>query len=193
MNNYIAEYFDNLADGWDNCPAEFDMREKIMNLINVPIDAVIADIGCGKGVMIPHYLAKNPYAVFAVDVSSQMLFNAKKLFNDPRITYINADIIEADLSPVDVAVAFNSYPHLTDKETLCASLAKMVKPGGVFVIAHSRSRFFINRKHETITANAISVPLLSAEEETMRFAEMFDAEVSTDTDEFYFIRLRRKK
>ena len=60
MNKEMIAFFDGLAHHWNNDPEKHEVREKIIALSNVPKNSVIADIGCGTGVMIEHLLKTKP-------------------------------------------------------------------------------------------------------------------------------------
>ena len=188
----MTAFFDRLAPNWDNDIARYHIREHIISLADLPSGIVIADIGCGTGVMFEHLLKVNPSKIIAIDLSREMINIAKKSFSDSRITYINGDIIEASLPPLDAAILFNAYPHFLDKPALVKKLATTIKPDGILVIAHSMSKDLINGVHDGEVVSTLSMPLEEADSEATRFDEFFLADTLIDNDEFYFIRLVRK-
>ncbi|MDL2232450.1 class I SAM-dependent methyltransferase [Ruminococcaceae bacterium OttesenSCG-928-L11] len=187
----IRRFFDGLAATWESPQSEAGVRDRIVELIELPEAAVIADIGCGKGVMFPHLLRTNPAQLLAVELSGEMLAQAQKEHADPRIAYCPGDLLSLELPPVDAAVIFNAYPHFLDKPALARRLARLVKPGGKAVIAHSRSKELINGRHRSTLAFTLSVPLQEPAREAAEFAPYFEADTLIDTDEMYFIRLIR--
>ena len=188
----MEEFFDAMAEQWDNDPENYDKREKITAMMGLPPDSIIADIGCGMGVMLPHLLKTNPKQIIAMDVSSQMLRLARELHDDARIEYIHGDFLTATLPPLDVVVMFNAYPHFLNKEVLALKLSQVLKKNGIFIIAHSMNRETLNNLHSGEAVSKVSTCLEPAEVEAGKFGEFFNTELLVDDDEMYFIKLRRR-
>ena len=192
MNQDMAAYFDRLAPEWDNAPSEFDTREKLISLMELQPNSVIADIGCGKGVMFQHLLKTGPAKLLAVDISGEMLRSAQRLCGDGRVEYINDDFLDASLPLLDAAVIFNAYPHFLDKEALQEKLAQVLRKDDVLIIAHSVGKAEINGTHRGGSASNLSVPLEDAESEAGKFQQFFSPEILIDSDEMYFIKMIRR-
>ena len=191
MSKDMAAFFDRLAPEWDNAPAEYETREKLTAMMSLSPNGVIADIGCGKGVMFEHLLKTCPAKLIAVDVSGEMIRLAKELFGDDRLEYINGDFLDAELPALDAAVFFNSYPHFLDKVDLADKLALTLKKGGVMIIAHSASKTKINGAHSGESVSKLSVPLENAEAEASKFQKHFTTDTLIDNDEIYFVKMKR--
>jgi len=187
----MAEYFDDLAPKWGSNPSGYETREKLVSMMNLPPDSVIADIGCGKGVMFEHLLKAGPSRIIAVDISGGMINSAMNAFNDGRIEYVNEDFISAHLPMVDAAVIFNAYPHFLDKAALVGKLARIIKRNGVLLIAHGSGRSKVNGIHRETAASALSAPLEDAWAEAERFRPFFEPEIIIDDDTFYCIKMLR--
>jgi len=192
LHKEMADYFDSLAPEWGNRPSKYGIREKLTAMMKLPPGSVIADIGCGKGVMFDHLLRTNPAKLIAVDISGEMLRSAQNLFSDSRIEYINEDFFDARLPMIDAAVLFNSYPHFLDKGALAQKLAQVINGGGMLVIAHSRGKSEINGGHQGEGVAELSAPLEDAEAEADKFGRYFKPDVLIDNDEIYFIKMLRK-
>jgi len=192
MYNEMAAFFDKLAPDWDNALLKNKAREKLTSLMAVPPNSVIADVGCGRGVILEHLLKTNPSKIFAIDVSSEMIRLAKESFNDDRIEYINSDFYTAVLPLLDVVIFFNSYPHFTDKSGLADKLAKLIKKDGIVIILHSLSKSEINGCHKGDKVSTLSVPLEDAEVEAGKFNRFFSLDASIDNEEMYFVRMIRR-
>jgi len=191
-NTKMREFFDELAPEWAPPDEEYDVRDRIVAMMQPGKNSLIADIGSGRGVMFPHLLKSEPRSLVSVELSSEMVRLAMDEHRDPRITFLNCDILEADLPEVDAALIFNAYPHFLDKRALGAKLAAHIKPGGIFVIAHSRSRETINGGHTGERVSWLSAPLREAETEAAEFSDWFWLDTYVDSNEIYFIRLLRK-
>ena len=190
-NTEMKSFFDRLAPSWSNCPEEYEVREKIVSLADCGEHGVIADIGCGRGVMFEHLLKTNPKSLVALDISTEMIDCAKSTFDDGRITYVNDDLFEAELPVFDAVMVYNAYPHFLDKRAFCEKLAKHIRKDGTLVIAHGRCKSAINGTHSGKTVSTLSVPLEDAGQEATKFSSHFTPAALIDNDEFYFIKLVR--
>ena len=193
LNKDMAEFFDGLAAKWNNNPSEYGTREKLTSMMNLSPNSIIADIGCGKGVMFEHLLKTNPSKIIGVDISGEMLRSAMTLYYDDRIEYVNDDFITAQLPMVDAAVIFNAYPHFLDKGALVEKLARTIKRNGMIFIAHSRGKSKINGVHKGVGASALSIPLKNAEAEARRFQQYFTPDVIIDNEDLYLIKMTRNR
>jgi len=192
MSKEMAAFFDRLAPDWDNALLKSGVREKLISLLDVPPNSVIADVGCGRGVILEHLLETNPIKIFAIDVSGEMIRLAEESFDDDRVEFIKSDFYTADLPILDVAIFFNSYPHFIDKDGLAFKLSKVIKKGGIIIIMHSLSRAEINGCHTGERVSTLSVPLESAEVEADKFNEFFLLDSLIDNEEIYFVKLVRR-
>lgn len=192
MNQEMAAFFDALAPAWDHAPAEYETREKLVSLMGLSQNSVIADIGCGKGVLFEHLLKTNPAKIIAVDVSGEMIRLAKELYSDHRLEYVHGDFLDIALPMLDAAVFFNAYPHFADKEALVEKLSGILKKGGTIIIAHSLSKERINGRHASEGVSELSAPLENAEVEADKFQTFFSTDTLIDNDEMYFIRMTRR-
>lgn len=185
-------FFDNLAADWDDGgDGQRTNRERVAALLEPLEGKVVADIGCGRGVLFPHLLVKNPRKIYGIDLSGEMLRFARRDFPDTRIELLQSDFLTAELPPPDAAVIFNAYPHFMEKDALVKKLAACLAPGAPLVIAHGLSRAAINGRHRDVGASPLSVPLWPAEEEARRFGPDFAAEVVIDDADFYCIKFVR--
>ncbi len=191
-NAEMKAAFDRLASAWTNSEKDDAVREEITGMIGPRRNSVIADIGCGKGVMLGHLLKTHPSRIYAVDISGEMIRCARELHRDMRITFVNDDILNASLPLLDAAVIFNAYPHLTDKRALTEKLSGVVRRGGCVVIAHSHGRKKINGVHERKRMEAISVPLRPAQVEAMEFAPQFAPDIMVDREDIFLLRMIRR-
>ncbi|MDR0291318.1 MAG: methyltransferase domain-containing protein [Elusimicrobium sp.] len=145
----LISFFDGLAGAWDlkESAGAFGLLEQIVRKINIRQDDFVLDIGCGTGVLRPFILAYNPQEILHMDVSLKMLEELNKKFPDAQT--LAADF-ETEILPrnyFDKAVAYNVFPHFSDHENVFYNAHACLKPGGVFVIAHSQTRGELNRAH----------------------------------------------
>jgi demethylmenaquinone methyltransferase/2-methoxy-6-polyprenyl-1,4-benzoquinol methylase len=188
----MKSFFNGIAADWTDNPAKCAMRDRIVELMRIPAHSLIADIGCGKGVMLPHLLNTNPRALVAIDLAGEMLIPAIRACDDERVSFYNGDFLQAPFSGFDVCVLYNCYPHFLDKAVLRNKLAECLAPGGLVIIAHSCGRSKINAGHSGAEVSPISAPLRAAKYEANEFALHFDIDYIEDCDELFLIRLIRK-
>ena len=192
MSSDMAAFFDRIAPEWDNTPDKYQTREELTSMMELPPKSVIADIGCGRGVMFEHLLKTDPEKIIAVDVSGEMIRLAKEQWHDERIEYVNGDLLDVSLPMLDAAIFFNAYPHFLDKEGLAAKLAKGIKKGGAMIIAHSLSRAEVNGVHSGEKVSKLSVALESAEDEARKFEQFFSTEALVDNDKVFLVKMLRR-
>jgi len=191
-NAHIKAFFDRLAPVWIDREEEAAARDALVERMAIPEGSVIADIGCGKGVMETHLLRREPRGIVAIDLSEEMIAAAHERYNDLRVQFLCGDFLELDLPVFDAAVIFNAYPHFLDKPALVQKLTENVRSGGIVSICHSASREVINSRHDNHSAPAVSTLLRPAAEEAAEFAKYFEVNKCEENEESYFIRLVRK-
>ncbi len=193
MNQDMEAFFDQLAPNWDPAPDKYELREELAARMNISPNSVIADIGCGTGVMFEHLLKTDPAKIIAVDISGEMLRSAKARFGDSRIEYIHDNFLNAALPLSDAVIFFNSYPHFQDKSAVAKKAAQVLKIGGALIIAHSMSKSEINNRHKGESVSKLSVTLESAEVEADKFKPFFTLDSLIDNERMYFIKMVRVK
>jgi SAM-dependent methyltransferase len=102
-------------------------------------DLVVADLGCGAGRTVRALLRCDPppAVVHALDQVSAL---EDDLLHDPRVRSRIADLDERLPLPdasVDRVVSLNVVEHLSDPVGHLADAARVLRPGGLMVLAHS--------------------------------------------------------
>lgn len=190
----IASYFNKLAANWPEDKNESNIRDIIVERASFSPQSIILDIGCGKGVMVPHLLKTSPKEIIELDVSDEMIRLGKERFPFPNITHICGDILNADLPSIHYAIIFNAYPHLMDKSALAEKLYNLLISDGTVVIAHSKGKEQINGiHHDDGPCEQISIPLQTPLEEAEKFTPWFTMVDWQDTNDLYFIKLKKVK
>ena len=185
----MVAFFDERSEGWDDQGPE--PREAILrclNLMGLRTGARVLDIGCGTGLLEPYLLAAGAEGIVAIDLSGGMIAKALAKFgDDPRIRFVCGDVTEFETEePFDLAIMFNVYPHLIDKEALMAAVQRALKPNGRFAIAHGKGRDAINEHHMTVP-HEISHALQPASDEATRWGSAFDIDIVIDDVDFYCV------
>ena len=180
----VTAFFDRLAPDWDaDCKHNDAVIKRILNNAGVAAGQHVLDVGCGTGVMIPHYLARGAAEVVGVDISPKMLEAARKKLPMPTVSFLNADAeIYAFAPDFDVCVVYNAFPHFPNPEALVKNLASALRPGGTFTIAHGSSRAEIDRRHRE-AAGDVSRHLPSDDGLRALLAPYFDVALLVANDE----------
>ena len=148
------DYFDQVADQWDNLQASFyseKVRDRALATAAVQAGGIAADIGCGSG-FITEGLIRAGLRVVAVDQSEAMLAEMKRKF--PTIAEVDYRCGEAEGLPiadgsVDYAFA-NMYLHHLERPAIAIKeMARILKPGGTLVITDldSHTSEFLRDEH----------------------------------------------
>jgi ubiquinone/menaquinone biosynthesis C-methylase UbiE len=102
----------------------------------------VLDIGCGTGRLLERAAAKWPDArLVGVDLSSQMIAEARRKYpGASRFRFEVGDAAALPLEPDSVDLAFStlSFHHWTDQPGGVRQVARVLRPGGLFVLADIR-------------------------------------------------------
>lgn len=184
----IRAFFDRLAPTWDEDLVRDDrIIGTILDAGGVKEGCSVLDVGCGTGVLIPDYLARDVSAVTAVDLSPAMIAAAKKKCSDPRVTFVMGDVLTAALpAGFDCAMVYNAFPHFPDPAALIACLCSHLRNGGRLTVAHGMSRAAIDRHHSG-SAHSVSMGLMSEQALAALFEPYFRVDVTVSDDEKYIV------
>ncbi len=183
----VRGYFDERADQWDAvCSHDRYKLAAVVTLARVTPGARVLDIACGTGVLFDELLSRNPASVLGVDLSPNMIAQARQKRRDPRLQTLAADLFDVEETGFDTAIIYSAYPHFPDKQRLAQKVRAMLAPGGRFLIAHSEGRQTINGRHGG-SASPISTPLRPAREEAAAWEPSFQIDMVADPPDLYFI------
>jgi ubiquinone/menaquinone biosynthesis C-methylase UbiE len=192
ISDDMKSVFNGIAASWSNGTEGYEIRERIIDMAGLKKNSIVADIGCGKGVMFTHILKTCPAELIAVDISDAMIEGAKAAHKDKSIKYITGDVLSSELPKLDAAIMYNSYPHFIDKTALAEKLSRHIRSGGCLIIAHGRGREAINMMHSSLNMDNFSVPIETAEKEAAKFSPLFKSVKIIDDSEIFFIKLVRE-
>lgn len=190
-NSKTKEFFNERAKTWDS--KERTSQDKVKELLEfcqLKKNEKVLDVGCGTGV-ISGLLTEQSGGVTALDLSENMIAEAKKKFEGSGIKFVCTDLYSYSGGDFDCVVIYNAYPHFTDKIALAKKLSELLKQNGRAMIIHSMGRERLNEHHKGLE-HAISVSLLRAEDEAKYFSAFFEADLLIDEEERYVIRLLKK-
>ena len=115
-----------------------------------PGDRVL-EPGCGSGRLTAVLAALTGPAgrVVAFDSSPEFMRLAAQRNLPPHVTLHTAQAETLPLAPgsFDHVMCFNVFPHLVPQTVMARRLAAALRPGGIFWIAHTCSRAFVNAVH----------------------------------------------
>lgn len=125
--------------------------ERLFGLLPLRRGDRVLDAGCGSGVLVPYILDRitETGILYELDFAENMIEVNRSLHNNDNIRFIISDAEDAPLDDVtcDAVICFSCFPHFQDKAKAVKSLARILRPHGVFVISHFDSSEGINRHH----------------------------------------------
>ncbi len=184
--NAVIAFFDRLAPGWDaDMIRHEDVIAKILDGAGIVPGVSVLDVGCGTGVLIPDYLARNVACVTGADISPEMVRIAREKFPQEHVNFRCGDVVEmTDLGPFDRIMIYNAFPHFPDPEKLIATLSRLLAHGGSLTVAHGMSRAQIDHHHEG-AASAVSHGLMHEDDLAAIFARYLSVTVKISDDRMY--------
>ncbi|MBI9102095.1 MAG: class I SAM-dependent methyltransferase [Spirochaetales bacterium] len=181
----LLEYFNSKAYIWDHiCSHDPEKLTYITELCSIMPGDRVLDIACGTGVMASHLIGTDADFITGIDLSNRMIEQARRKFSDPRLNFKVGNIYDFSTPCWNVAIIYSALPHFMDRIGLVNKLSRLLVQGGRFIVAHSESSRVINRVHNN-QAQAISIELRSAAEESQVFRSKFNIDTLIDTDELY--------
>ncbi len=185
--NEVIDFFDGLADKWD------DMEIKNDKIINIILDNAgigkgckVLDVACGTGILIPYYINKDVAKVTAVDISPKMVEIARSKFgNIENVDILCSDVEECEFDTgFDNIVIYNAFPHFQDADRLIKCLSSKLVQGGKLTVAHGMSRAKIDAHHKG-SAMQVSNGLMEAEDLAEIFSRYLKVTVIRSDDDMY--------
>ena len=95
-------------------------------------DCAVLELGCGTGRNVVRVIGEGARSYTGVDGSGGMLTIATNRFYDPRVTFLQADLLQPWTSPrqYDFALVCLVLEHLTCLDVVAETLSRAVRPGG---------------------------------------------------------------
>ncbi|HHY42455.1 MAG TPA: methyltransferase domain-containing protein [Thermoanaerobacterales bacterium] len=191
------EYFNKLADKWDEiCFHDPAKLKAIVKMAGISEGQKVLDVGTGTGVMLPfiHELVGEKGEIAAIDIAEKMLEVAKQKYHFDNIRFILGDIATTLLPEnyYDLIMCYSVFPHFKDKPGIVALMARLLKPKGRLVIAHSQSREAINSLHAKLdVVRKDQLPEAATIEEYMKQAQLVP--VLTEDNHEMFVVIGQKE
>jgi ubiquinone/menaquinone biosynthesis C-methylase UbiE len=121
------------------------LKDEVSNVVKSYLKgskkAKILDVCCGTGYL---YEFLKPYGEYTgVDFSESMVKTSKERYPKGEFCLGDAESLEFKDKTFDVVVCFWSFHHLTDPEKAISEFRRVLKPGGLLVIATFRKTWNI--------------------------------------------------
>ena len=139
-----------------------DMREKELNaneLIEIPImkDMLpdlkgkrILDLGCGNGGMSKYFIEKGAKSVLAIDLSSNMINEAKEKNNAENITYVVLGM--EDISKIegkfDIVFSSLAFHYVKDYDKLVKDIYNLLDENGILIYSQEHPIATASKYHK---------------------------------------------
>jgi ubiquinone/menaquinone biosynthesis C-methylase UbiE len=122
-------------------------------LLDLPVDARVLEVGCGRGIALPPLARKlSPRSLTAIDIDAALVEEARGRARDRGIAAViqRADVRCLPFSggSFDVVIDFGTCYHLDRPDRALAEIERVLVPGGFLV-------------HETRAAQLLSHPIRS--------------------------------
>jgi predicted TPR repeat methyltransferase len=139
-NFQSQRFYDLVAPEYDDIVGEASYADELEPILAPHATKIhrVLDVGAGTGKSIEGILeCVRPDSIVAVDISASMLDELKEKY--PNVEAVHGDVldyIQSDPKPFDLITAFSVFELLWDLETVIASLASKLNPGGVFAFTY---------------------------------------------------------
>lgn len=160
-----GSFFDTRAATWEETCYPPPVRERLLDLIaafGIRPGESILDAGTGPGVLLPYLYEGVGWAgqVSAFDLSLEMAYQA---FRKPL--KVHGMVFQGDVHHIpfregafDRVICFAAFPHFDDPARAVDEMSRVLKPGGVLIIAHLMSRRELaehHGSHETVACDLL--------------------------------------
>lgn len=117
--------------------SDFTGRAPLLKLCADLTSKKVLDMGCGEGYVSRRLLSSNPVSIIGVDISSEMVENARSQNDDPRLKFQVGDATSLEFSngSFDLVVAVFVYNYVSTSEMICSmrEVRRVLSEGGRFI------------------------------------------------------------
>lgn len=100
------------------------------------------DVACGSGYG-AGIISETAEVVTGIDIDTKTVLYARKHHSGPKITFLNQNLLELTLPPeerFDAITSIETIEHVPDPTPFFASVRRLLKPDGVFVVTTPESQ-----------------------------------------------------
>ncbi|MEJ2627099.1 MAG: methyltransferase domain-containing protein [bacterium] len=154
MSSAHKEYFNRLAEEWDDTMKPDPALKEYMKKINLKSGDRVLDVGAGTG-RLTAYLSEIVGAegmVICEDIAENMLRKAKSKIKNPNTNFVcdDASFLALRDNFADSVVLFSIFPHLKKPLRALKEIRRVLKPGGTFLVLHIECSATLNRFHKEL-------------------------------------------
>ncbi len=182
-NRAGTEFFSGYKNSWEGITPEAQDRKNHLMEIFVRHNffkpgAVIVDMACGKGALLPfnQEIRGDSGRIIELDSSGSMLSFSLDRAAALNMSFKNVSFVQASATETglpenfcDTVILFNASPHFPDKTALLKECARILKSNGELIIAHSMSRDRLNEKRMGKVGADANYDALPTEDEINEF------------------------
>lgn len=101
----------------------------------IPRSGIVLDLCCGCGYGSAYLAESSDRTIVGLDLSPESIAYARRQYRGCGLTYLRADVMQlpAREDTVDAVIAMEALEHLRDPRTVVRQVARILKPGGVFL------------------------------------------------------------
>ncbi len=197
MNKDKAKFFDNHVDSpWAAPDYEGEDLEKIEWLFKKAAlgqGVKVLEPGCGTGrltELLAQAVGEDGF-VAAMDISEEMVKKCRERvagLENVRAEHDSLESMDLKENSFDLALSFNFFPHLDDKQNALYIFNKVLKKNGKLVIFHLQPSTFINDLHRK-AGTAVQHDMIPPVSELARMLENagFKMEEHRDDDRYFLM------
>jgi len=149
-----SEFFSGISASWDERHSGPEEQERLRLFADHfrlrPGDRVL-DAGCGSGRLIPIICERigPDGSLVELDFAPGMLEIGRGKVNGRHVTFVTGDAHSLPLPGMefDKVIAMALLPHLDKRDVALKEFHRVLKPGGMLVIAHQLGREALDRLH----------------------------------------------
>jgi ubiquinone/menaquinone biosynthesis C-methylase UbiE len=172
------DFFSLISGYWDDHhaePGELERLREFSRHFQLRLGERVLDAGCGSGRLIPVVCEQigAEGSLVEMDFASGMLEISRKKPHPGNVSFVQGDAHSLPLpdGDFDKVIALALLPHLDDKAAALKEFHRILKPGGLLIIAHQMGREALDHLHgqssdpvkrDMLPENAVLESLLSA-------------------------------
>jgi ubiquinone/menaquinone biosynthesis C-methylase UbiE len=148
------EFFDQLADSWEDQSFPPETRKRVAELagtFGIQKGSRVLDVATGTGILLPYLLQAVDQSgrVFAFDFSYKMLQKAKNKAPRANLYCFQASAMAVPLPDnlFDHIICFAAFPHFANPIQALQEMSRVAKKGAEVFIAHLMSRDELLKHH----------------------------------------------